>query len=709
MKKENFVIGLVLVGTVAFFLGRLSVSPREAAQKPAAAAPAAAAPIAVAPAAPAAAPVAAPTPVAAPEAAPPVAVQEPAAAVAPAPTPTPAPTAVVEAAVGAAHGSSMDASPLKGPAAAKVTIFEISDFQCPFCSRGKAVVDEIVKNYPNDVAVVFKHNPLGFHDRAMPTALASMAAHRQGKFWEMHDKLFDNQQNLGDADIEKYATELGLDLAKFKTDLADAGLKAQIENEQKAAVALGQGGTPAFFINGNVLVGAQPFEEFKKVIDSEIAEADKLTGAGTDLASVHETRARANLGDKANIYWDSLKGGKEAPAPPPPEAPKPPPVDPTVWKATVEGHEPVWGNAEAPVTIVMFSDFQCPFCTRVEGTLKQLREAYPNDVRIVWKNNALPFHDRAVPAAVASMAAHEQGKFWEMHEKLFANQQALGDADLEKYATEIGLDMAKFKAHMSAQTSKPLVDKDMELANLINARGTPNHFVNGRNLVGAQPYESFKALVDEELAKAKTKLSAGTAAKDLYAEIIANGRQWEPLDPKVNEFTLSDRPFKGTENAEIVIIEYSDFQCPFCSRVAPDMKAVAEDAELKGRVKVVFKHFPLSFHEQAKPAAYASIAAHKQGKFWEMHDKIFAGYQELSAEKLKAWAGEIGLDLAKFEADMKDPATEAIVTKDMAEAQAADLGGTPTVYINGRKFESQAGFSPDAFKQIINKYFPKKG
>jgi protein-disulfide isomerase len=183
-----------------------------------------------------------------------------------------------------------------------------------------------------------------------------MAAHRQGKFWEMHDKLFQNTRKLEDANITTYATELGLDMAKFKADLADPKLTAQIKNEQAAAVALGQGGTPAFLINGKALSGAQPFAKFKTVIDAELAAANGM--AGKSLAEIHKARVTATLSAKSKIYFDSLIGGKPAPKAPARQARKPPPVDKTVWKATVGGHEPLKGNNDALVTIVEISEFQ---------------------------------------------------------------------------------------------------------------------------------------------------------------------------------------------------------------------------------------------------------------------------------------------------------------------------------------------------------------
>lgn len=185
----------------------------------------------------------------------------------------------------------------------------------------------------------------------MPAAMAAMAAHKQGKFWEFNEKLFANQQQESDEFYKKTAEELKLDMAKWTADKDDAGLKRQVLNEQQASVALDQGGTPAFFINGKALSGAQPFEAFKTEIDNEIKEADALVAKGTPLAQVHAERVKANLGPKFAMYMESLIGGKVAPKPRPP-------VDPTVWKVDVTGTEPIKGKPDALVTLVEFSDFQ---------------------------------------------------------------------------------------------------------------------------------------------------------------------------------------------------------------------------------------------------------------------------------------------------------------------------------------------------------------
>lgn len=158
-------------------------------------------------------------------------------------------------------------SPAKGPATAKITIVEFSDFQCPFCSRGKATMDEVMKAYPNDVKLVFKHLPLPFHNEAKNAAKASMAAAKQGKFWEMHDALFENQAKLGAALYDELAKKIGLDVAKFKTDMTSKEIEDQIKADEDQAQKLAFQGTPGFVVNGVAVKGAYPTEHFKMIID----------------------------------------------------------------------------------------------------------------------------------------------------------------------------------------------------------------------------------------------------------------------------------------------------------------------------------------------------------------------------------------------------------------------------------------------------------
>lgn len=158
-------------------------------------------------------------------------------------------------------------SPILGKADAPVTIIEFSDFQCPYCGRGKDTMKEVAKAYPEQVKIVFKHLPLPFHPQAKPAARASIAAHRQDKFWEMHDKLFENQKNLSDETYMALAKELGLDMEQFKKDFNDPEVAKMVDTDAALAAKLGVQGTPGFFVNGVQVRGAQPFPQFKILID----------------------------------------------------------------------------------------------------------------------------------------------------------------------------------------------------------------------------------------------------------------------------------------------------------------------------------------------------------------------------------------------------------------------------------------------------------
>ena len=167
----------------------------------------------------------------------------------------------------------VEKSPVLGPKDALVTIMEISDFQCPYCKRVGPTIKQIPEKYPKDVRVIFKHNPLGFHKRPMHAANASMCANEQGKFWAMHDVMFENYRSLEDADLEGYAKKVELDMTRYKACYKANKYTEQILKDQKTAVSLGARVTPAFFINGRFLSGAQPFPAFQKLIDEELKKA----------------------------------------------------------------------------------------------------------------------------------------------------------------------------------------------------------------------------------------------------------------------------------------------------------------------------------------------------------------------------------------------------------------------------------------------------
>ncbi len=202
-----------------------------------------------------------------------------------------------------------------------------------------------------------------------------------------------------------------------------------------------------------------------------------------------------------------------------PAAPKPSsPSRDQVLSVPIED-SPFLGPADAWVTIVMFSEFQCPFCARVQATLREVREKYPTDVRLVFKHQPLAFHTSAYPAAVAAACAGEQGEFWTVHDLLFADPQGFTSGVKDYLEPKLPKQMRKkeWAACIEADRPRPKIERDQALAEKVGARGVPTFFVNGRYLSGAQPFESFRLLIDEELEKAK---KSGIPRQEYYDKAV---------------------------------------------------------------------------------------------------------------------------------------------------------------------------------------------
>lgn len=167
------------------------------------------------------------------------------------------------------------------------------------------------------------------------------------------------------------------------------------------------------------------------------------------------------------------------------------------------GNSPFKGPKDAPVTIIEFSEFQCPFCARGAKTMDQVAKAYPTQVRVVFKHLPLPFHEHAKTAAQAVIAAGNQEKFWEMHDLLFQNQKNLGMETYKKLAKELNLDMAKFEADYAAKETIAQVEADLAQGQKLGVRGTPGFFVNGVQMRGAQPLPAFQKVIDRWLEEGK--------------------------------------------------------------------------------------------------------------------------------------------------------------------------------------------------------------
>ncbi len=589
-------------------------------------------------------------------------------------------------------------APQQGRDDAKITIVEWSDFQCPFCGRVMPTLEQIKKTYGSDLRVLFKQNPLPMHPNAPYAAKAALAAQKQGKFWEMHDKLFAANNahapdGLAKDKVDQMARDLGLDMDRFNTDAASPEIAAIISADQTQAQGLGANGTPHFFINGVRVSGAMPFDSFKTVIDAQLKRANQVLSSGVSRKELYETLTRDGLTQQAA---------------PPRQEQRPPPAQ--ARNVDPGDASPAMGGKHPKVTIVEWSDFQCPYCSKVEPTMKQIMDTYKDDVRLVWRNEPLPFHPNAMPAAKAAMAAARQGKFWQMHDLMFAHQQDLSDAKYEEWAKQIGLNLGKWRADKDSPEVAAEINKDSSYGQSVGADGTPAFFLNGKFISGAMPFDSFKPVIDEQIKKADELLKKGTKQDQLYQALVddnvksagaapAAGAPAANNDAKV-KVDVGSAPVLGPKAAPITIVEFSDFQCPFCGKVEPALQQIR--AEYKGKVKLAWKNQPLSFHPNAMPAAEAAMAAYEQGndKFWAMHDKLFEKQQTLSPEVYDQIAKEIGLDLNKFHASIGAHKNQAGIQADMDAGSAIGASGTPTFFINGKKLVGAMPF--ESFKQVID-------
>jgi protein-disulfide isomerase len=291
-----------------------------------------------------------------------------------------------------------------------------------------------------------------------------------------------------------------------KHQMRQAGLEALVAKKLVEAEAKKRGITEEELIKAEVedKVAAPTEEEIKAFYDKQSGQAAQAGQQMPPLEAIKDRVAQYLTGDKQRTalmaYFDQLKTASKV------EITLPEPVTP---KVEVAATGPSKGPKDAPITIVAFSDFECPFCSRVNPTIEQVMKEYDGKVKFVFRDYPLPFHAKAPKAAEAAHCASEQGKFWEMHDVLFANQKALEPADLKKHAGTIaGIDQAKFDTCLDSGKHAETVAKNMEAGEEAGVQGTPAFFVNGTSLSGALPYEEFKKVIDKELAAAGVTTAA---------------------------------------------------------------------------------------------------------------------------------------------------------------------------------------------------------
>lgn len=302
------------------------------------------------------------------------------------------------------------------------------------------------------------------------------------------------------------------ELEKQKYELIDSLAKQQYLDNFWAELAKKSGGSSdqarEAYISKNAVVSDA---EIKQTLDQfkdhprlkELSEKEKTDQVRDYLVSV---KTRDVVDD---ILQEAVKANKLVVLYTKPKEPR--------FKVSVSDTDPVkyapgqtkpvgCSGSKCAITVVEFSEFQCPFCERVLPTVERILNEYKGKIRWIVKDFPLGFHDRARPAAVAAHCASDQGKFWDMYDELFSNQRKLADEDLKKYAKNIGLNMDKFNTCFDNPAEKlAIIEKNYREGEQVGVTGTPAFFINGRRLSGALPYEEFRRVLEEELAALASK------------------------------------------------------------------------------------------------------------------------------------------------------------------------------------------------------------
>jgi protein-disulfide isomerase len=368
---------------------------------------------------------------------------------------------------------------------------------------------------------------------------------------------------------------------------------------------------------------------------------------------------------------------------------------------------PCQGPLDAPVTLVEFTDFECPHCAHAQETVRALALRHPGALRVCHKHRTIPLHLFARDAAEAAEAANRQGQFWPMHDLLFANQPALGAEDLVRYARDLGLDVDRFNADRTSEAVLKRVDQDEALAADLGVRGAPTFFANGRRLDGAQPIERFEELFAAAKRDADAARAAGVATADVYPAImrVVEQRSREPQQLAAPIPVAADDPCRGPASAPVTLVEFTDFECPFCGMAKLTVDRIEQ--QYRDRVRICIKMNPMPFHAHGLSSARYALAAQRQGKFFELYDDLFAHQESLDDISVRSRARSLGLDIERLERDALGPEVAAQIARHQAEAKQAELRGTPTFAVNRALIFGAQPF--ELFQQVIDQQLASRG
>lgn len=411
----------------------------------------------------------------------------------------------------ASYAAPAEGAPSRGPSDALVTIVEYSDFLCGFCRRAAATLAELERLYPGDLRVVYRHSLLD-PENGTQAAEASAAAAAQGRFWAFHDRLFAAAARLDRGELERAARDVGLDMIRFRRDLDQARFRAAVRAQDRESSAFGIRGTPAFFVNGRPLHGARSLGAFLSLVEAERARALGMVARGVPRAAIYQRVAGAGL-PRAGAIADGADELAE------------PELDPSVTYpigAGDPGHR--LGGDDALVTLVGFGDYRCGYCARILPFLGALKQELGADLRLVHRHLPLGNNPESRRLAEAAAAAAAQGKFWEMHLRIYAAEGPLDRPALDAIAAELGMDVARFRDDLDSGRMARVVSRDGAEGARFGVNATPTFFANGAP-VQVRTLEEFRALLERKRSEARELVKRGVPRGDLYRTITTSGDQ----------------------------------------------------------------------------------------------------------------------------------------------------------------------------------------
>lgn len=611
----------------------------------------------------------------------------------------------------------------------KVEVLAFVGYQCPHCKASAQDLLAVFEASKETARLRIINLPLDAHPDSVALARAAIAARKLGQ-WQAWWKLVFSAEKVDESLIKQFSTQPGIDAAKFDALRQGQEVTDELAFDVGLADALGVKGTPSYLVNGALLQGAQPKATWEAILKTQAEEAAALLQGGTKPADLHKALVEKNSPKRAPFYVKHVLLGEKPPAsvvPAKVERPSgivgaqiapagtagspvgqtlrfgDPPADPkAIWRVLVRGDDPPRGPATAPVTVVVFGDYECPHTAALQPTLAALLTDMPNDVRIIWKHNPLSMHPGAMPAAKAAEAARSQGKFWEMHDALFAAGAALSTDKIEAAAQKAGLDLAAFRLALAGTGAADRLAGDQEQVDALAMRGTPNLYVNGRHLIGAVDAATLRTVIDEEAVRAKAELTAGTPATALYEKLVGGGKLLDSLGALPATINTSAGITRGLPGAAVHIVTFQDLQCPFCARLDQHLRAI--EAEMQGKVMVTWMDYPRSdIHPHALLAAQAGREANAQGKFWQFHAIAMNGQDKLDRDSLLEHGRQAGLDVKALAKALDSGKWLPDVEKSKAVGDSLALKGTPSVFINGLAFTPQLGFSAATFRVAVQR------